>query len=109
MAAIRDTLRHRCEKTRRHDVHRRAESRQGKLAPRSSSWCIPHPYYASPRDGVLPDCTCLNTPMRASLLENPSTLECINSSPTSIRLWYWSYGIHVRTSLLLAIGDAPSE
>src|SRR5229473_2662686 len=95
---------------RRHDVLRRAESRQGKLVPRSSSWCVPRLIMDRPRDGTTLCRVCtLLAAAKAPPLDSPHEK---HAPLQTQRLSDFGIGRAASTPrpwLPLAINDAPSE
>src|SRR6266446_2330916 len=95
---------------RRHDVLRRAESRQGKLVPRFSSWCTPRLIMDRPRDGTT---LCLHCTLVAAAKAPPLDSPHEYHAPLQTqRLSDFGIGLAAFTPrpwLLLAINDAPSE
>src|SRR6266852_2330953 len=95
---------------RRHDVLRRAESRQGKLVPRSSSWCTPRLIMDRPRDGTT---LCLFCRLAAAARAPPIDSPYEQHAPLQTqRLSDFGIGLAAfkpRPWLLLAIHDTPSE
>ncbi len=99
-------------KTHKRDVRRPVGNRQGKLVPRSSSWCVPRLILAGlwiARATGRPAACFAGSRGNGAFSRQPSSIACTSPNPTSIRLWYWAGGIHIPILSVMAINDAPSK